>query len=212
MKRFKLIIGDFSALAAAAVYAVAILCVPGAALGQAGKGGRVGVVDVALLFDEYQRQKDLTEEMKSLRQALDDENRSRLQKIDAKQKEIDLLNPDDPAFLKKMREVLQMQIEYKNWFDVKQAELSREVAVWTSKIYKEITVGIEQIADREGFDLVLYREQFPGVSVDPEEIRNRIRNRTILYARNTIDLTTIVLEKLNADYRSLPSQPMLSIP
>lgn len=173
---------------------------------------RVGVIDVVHVFNEYQRQKDLTEEMKNLRQNLDDENRQRLQKIDAKQKEVDLLDPNDPAYLKKMREVLQMQIEYKNWFDVKQAELSREVAVWTSKIYKEIITGVEQIADREGFDLVMYREEFPPVSVDPEEIRNRIRNRTVLYARNTIDVTTIVLEKLNADYRSLPSTPMLSVP
>lgn len=174
--------------------------------------GKMAAIDIVVVFNEYQRQKDLTEEMRKLRTALDDENKQRLQKIDAKQKDIDALNPEDPAYVKKMREVLAMQIEYKNWFDLKQAELGREVAVWTSKVYKEISQAVELVAQQQGYDLVFYREEFPPVSVDPEEIRNRIRARTVVYANPNCDITQVVLEKLNQDYRSAPSAPMLNVP
>lgn len=174
--------------------------------------GRVAAIDVAAAFNEYQRQKDLTEEMNKLRKQLDEENRARLQKIDAKQKELDMLDANDPAYVKRMRDLLAMQIEYKNWFDLKQAELSREVSVWTARIYREITQAVEQVAQREGFDLVLYQQEFPPASLDPEEMKNRIRNRTVVYTSPAADLTQAALDKLNADYRAAPAAPMLNVP
>ncbi len=174
--------------------------------------GRVAAIDVAAAFNEYQRQKDLTEEMNKLRKQLDEENRARLQKIDAKQKELDMLDPNDPAYVKRMRDLLAMQIEYKNWFDLKQAELSREVSVWTGRIYREITQAVEQVAQREGFDVVVYQQELPPASLDPEELKTRIRNRSVVYVNPAADLTQAALDKLNADYRATPAAPMLNVP
>ena len=112
--------------------------------------GRIACVDVVQVFNEFQRQKDLTEEMRELQDRLNEENKQRRQKIDALQAEIDKLDPDDPAYVTRMREMLAMQIDYKNWVDLKQADMSREVGVWSVRIYREILKAVEELARRRG--------------------------------------------------------------
>ncbi len=179
---------------------------------QSTPGNRVAVIDVIRIFNECQRQKDLDEELKGLQQKLDAESRTRKLKIDETQAELNRLDPSDPAYTKKMQDLMQMQIEYKNWFDMKQAMLTREVSVWSWRIYRELTDICETVAKQNAIDLVLYKGEFPPVSSDPDETRNRIRNRVIVYNSSEIDITQAVLEQLDAQYRSQPAKPMLQVP
>jgi hypothetical protein len=45
--------------------------------------------------------------------------------------------------------------------------------------------------------------------MDPDVIREQIRSLHLLYANPAIDLTQVVLDKLNAEYRAKPRQKML---
>jgi len=174
--------------------------------------GRIACVDVVQVFNEFQRQKDLTEEMRELQDRLNEENKQRRQKIDALQAEIDKLDPDDPAYVTRMREMLAMQIDYKNWVDLKQADMSREVGVWSVRIYREILKAVEELARRDGYDLVLYRGQFEPVSMDPDQIKEQIRSNHLLYASPSVDITQVVTDKLNRDYRAQPRVKMMLVP
>ncbi len=174
--------------------------------------GKIACVDVVKVFNEYQRQKDLSQEMTDVQAKLQDENTQRRQKIDALQAEIDKLGPDDPGRTQRMHDLLAMQIDYKNWVDLKQADMSREIGVWSVKIYKEIVKAVEDIAKRDGYDLVLYRGQFESTSLDPEQIKEQIRSIQILYANNAIDISTVITDKLNADYRTQPRAKMMIVP
>ncbi len=173
---------------------------------------RVASIDIVKVFNEYQRQKDLTEEMKQVQDKLELENQQRRQKIDAAQATVDAMNAQDPARAGKMRELLAMQVDYKNWFDLNQAAMGREVGVWSATIYREITKAAEQIAVDKGYDIVIYRDEFQPTSMDPNEVRDQIRNRKLIYANPRIDIGQPVLDKLNAEYRTQPRTKMISIP
>ncbi|MFO0838286.1 MAG: OmpH family outer membrane protein [Phycisphaerae bacterium] len=174
-------------------------------------GTRVAVVDVVKIFGECQRQKDLSEELKQLQEKLEAENVKRRQAIDALQATVDALDPNDPTRPAKTRELLARQIDYKNWFDLQQAAVAREVAVWTAKIYDDIVATTAAQAEKDGIDLVTYRDEFPIKSADPNEVQAQIRNRKVIYSRKEIDLTDMVLNKVDTDYRAKPKQPMLSL-
>lgn len=174
--------------------------------------GRIACVNVVQAFNEYQRQKDLTEEMNQLQSQLQTENTQRRQRIDALQAEIDKLDPDDPTFVGRTREMLAMQIDYKNWMDLKQADLSREVGLWSVRIYKEIVKAVGEVARRDGYDLVLYRGEFEVITMDPEVIKEQIRSTKVLYANPSIDITQVITDKLNADYRAQPRVKMMYVP
>ena len=177
--------------------------------GAAPATGRVACVNVIHVINEYQRQKDLSEEFNGHRDRVLAEDKQRKDKIDTLQAELDRMDPNDPTLVQRMREMLALQIDYKNWRDLKQADTARELGVWSIRIYKEITRTVEEIAKREGYDLVFYRGQFEQVSMDPDVIKEQIRSLQLLYANPGTDITQVVLDKVHAAYRANPKEKML---
>jgi len=171
--------------------------------------GRVACVNVIYTINEYQQQKDLPEEFNGHRERVMAEDKQRKDRIDTLQAEIDRMDPNDPTLVQRMREMLALQIDYKNWRDLKQADTARELGVWSIRIYRDVVRAVEELAKRDGYDMVYYRGEFEQVSMDPDVIREQIRSLHLLYANPAIDLTQVVLDKLNAEYRAKPRQKML---
>lgn len=188
------------------------LLAQGQPAGVAAGGMKVATLNVMAAINRLQQQTDLTEELKKIQERLEAENNQRRQKLDAMQAALDALNPEDPAAKDKQREFLQAQIDYKNWLDINDATLKREVGVWTVQLYKELLKATQVIAAQGGYELVLYRDEFEAPSMDPEQIRAVMRDRKVIYANNAIDITQTVQDKMNADYRAKPRQPMMQMP
>lgn len=172
---------------------------------------KVACVDIVRVFNEYERMKDLQEEMKGVLEQLDRGNQEKRRAIDALEATLNAMSLNDPTYGDKTRELLKMQVEYKNWFDLAQADRAREVGVWTRKIYVEVLDAVSRIAQSSGIDLVLYREDFTPTGFDPDQIRQQIRERKVIYANNAIDLSAIVLDDLNTKYRAQPKKPMIQM-
>ncbi|MBP7747946.1 MAG: OmpH family outer membrane protein [Phycisphaerae bacterium] len=171
--------------------------------------GRLACINVVQVLNDYQRQKDLVDEVGALQEKLSAENKQRRDRIDTLQAELDRMDPADPTLVQRMREMLALQIDYKNWADLKQADVAREFALWSVRIYKEMLQATEAIAKRDGYDLVLYKGEFQAVSMDPDVIKDQIRNLHLLYNNASIDISQVVLDKLNAEYRAQPRVQML---
>lgn len=208
MQRFWLIGLMTAAVAATAFFT---LTRPVAAQNTA-PSGKLAVINVVNAFNEYQRQKDLADEISQLEQRLQQEDQSRKQRLEQKQAELDRINQEDPTYNERAREMLTMTIDYKNWRDVKQADMTREIGLWSAKCYREIRDAAGAVAKERGLDLVLFAEEFRPESFDPQAIRAAIEKVEVIYANPSIDLTQAVTEKLNADYRALPKQTMLQVP
>lgn len=174
--------------------------------------GRVACVDVVKVFAEYQKQKDLTEEINELRDAVEKENKDRRDKIDALQAELSRMSEDEPTYVRRGHDLLAMQIDYKNWMDLKQADMGREIGIWSIRLYKEIRATAEEIGVRDGWDMVFYRGEFETISMDPEVIKEQIRSTHLLYANPSADITQAIVDKLNKDYRTQPRTKMLMVP
>jgi outer membrane protein len=173
---------------------------------------RAAAVNVGTLINEYQRSKDLDEELAQLDADLKAEEEQRRAKIDQLQAEIDRLDPEDPTRVDRTRELLEMQIQYKVWGETKQAHRVREFSLWTTQIYREIIDAVKKVAEREGYDLVLYKDEFQPGSMEPQAIMEQIRGRKVLYAHPSIEITQTVLDQLNEDYRAEPHKKMLFVP
>lgn len=188
---------------------LAVLLAPQRTTATSGFAGRVGSVNIGLAFLEYQRKKDLDEEMRSIESSINLEMNTRRSRIDSFQTVLDAMNPEDPTFLSKSGELLKMQIEFRNWFDLKQADMSRKIGIWTARIYGEINVAIAEVAQRDGYDVVLYHDEFNPGAFDPEQLQDQIARRRVLYVSPGSDLTRTVIEALNNKYRNAPRAPML---
>lgn len=197
------------AVAGATVF-VAVATLNAQGRGQSGLG-RVACLDVVKIYNEYERQKDLEEEMRLFREEIENEVQRRRGRIDSLQATLDSMREDDPALAQRTQEMLRLQLDYKNWTDLMQAQMAREVAVWTRRTYAEILTVTEQVAQQEGYEVVLYLTPPTLVGFDPDAIKDQIRIRSVVYAGPSVDLTIMVLDKLNANYRAQPKMQMLQI-
>jgi Skp family chaperone for outer membrane proteins len=179
---------------------------------RSGYNSKVGCVNIGFVFNEYQRRKDLNDEMAELQATLEQEERDRRQKIESRQKQLETLDPADPTYVERAQELLELQIDYKNWGEVKRAHMSRELGMWSVKIYEEILTAIAEIAEAGGYDLVIYRGQFEPVSMEMEVIMEQIRTNQVLYAHPAVDMSQQVLDLLEKNYRGQPKQKMLYVP
>ncbi|MBK9120095.1 MAG: OmpH family outer membrane protein [Phycisphaerales bacterium] len=178
----------------------------------AGPSGRVAVVDVIRTLNEFQKQKDLVQQVTAQQQALEAENRTRREKIDLLQAEIERLDPQDPTLPPRMRELLAMQVDYKNWAELSQLNLAREFGLWSIQMYRDLIAAVNAIAQAEGYDLVLYRGEFEAISMDPEVVRDQIRGNQVLYSATGINITQQVLDRMNTDYRAQGKVQMVPNP
>jgi len=180
--------------------------------GASAAAGRVASINVVRVFNEYQRQKDLTEELRTRKDELQTENQKKRERIDALERAMQLMSPTDPTYSTKMEEVLKEQFAFKNWYDMVEAATAREVGLWTARIYREILDAVQEVAESEGVELVLYFEEFrPPANLDPDAVRQMIQTRQVIHASPTSDLSQTVLDRLNAKYRQQPRTPMLRI-
>jgi hypothetical protein len=92
-----------------------------------------------------------------------------------------------------------------------QADMAREVGVWTAKIYNEIVAGASDMAQKEGIDLVVFKDEFKPESYNVDQIRQQISNRKVLFASGSADYTQQLIEKLNTIYRAQPKTNMLQV-
>lgn len=209
MNPTRLISFGILALAVAGAGLLAFSTRPAAGVMQAAPA--VAGVDVVKVFNEYERQKDLTTQMEQIQSTLDAENSARRQRIDAKQQRLATLQPTDPTYDASREELLRMQIEYKNWVDLKQAQMAREVARWSSRVYEEIIAAVAQVAQQSGVEMVIYKDEFVPQLDNPDAMREQIRQRKVLYCSGQADLTAMVLNRLNTTYRSQPKATMIDI-
>lgn len=172
---------------------------------------RVACLDVVKVFNEYERQRDLTLEMQQLQEQMSAENERRQGVIEAQQVAASQLSPDDPALATKRTELMKMQFEYRNWMDYKQAELAREVALWTARTYQEVLTATAEVAKQQGYDIVLYSDEFVPQINNPDAVREQVRQRKVLYASPQVDLSATVVNVLNETYRAEPKKKMMSV-
>jgi Skp family chaperone for outer membrane proteins len=138
-------------LAGIVIGAVTLTAVSGLyAQGRGSSNCCVACLDVVRIFTEYERQKDLTEEMRTVNQEMQDEEQRRRGQIDSLQATLDAMSDSDPAKVKRYREMFQLQLDYKNWGELMQADMAREVGLWTRRIYDEIMTATAEFAQRQG--------------------------------------------------------------
>lgn len=170
---------------------------------------RVACVDVVQVFNEYDRQQDLSSEMSTLDQQIQAENTRRKQAIEAKRTALSQMDRTDPAFVQQRDELMKLELAYRNWTELMQAQMTREVAAWSQRVYQEILDATAAVAEQQGYDLVLYRDQFVQQPDNPEALRQQIRSRKVIYAADRIDITATVLQALNAEYAAQPKKKMI---
>lgn len=162
---------------------------------------RVAVCDVAKVFQNYQKAKDLTSQLNERKQALQMENDKRGKAIEAIEMEVSGLKVGSKEYEQRMSEIQRLTIERRAWLEFQNALVLREHHRLTKEMYDEISQTIEKLSKDRGIQLVFFRIDEMGETQNTQELLQQIERRRVLYAADSADLTDAVLVKLNEQYR-----------
>ena len=100
-------------------------------------------------------------------------------------------------------EIKEKQAAYQSWVQVKLGELQNNRLKAQIDLYVEINDAVKVIAEREGFDLVLWNDSEAKIrdlaTMPPNQAATLISSRHVFYASEAIDITQTVTDFMNND-------------
>ena len=167
-------------------------------------GFKLGVVNLRTCFDKdkFERVKEIDTEL----QKLADDYAKRIQEIEKKmvqlKEQVDGLPPESKLRADKILQLRRLETDLKFEKEYGKAQYLEFYSDKKIEIYNEIRRVVGLIAQEQKYDLIL-RVEAPTLNdqQDPENVTQRINNRVVLYHHESVDITTLVVERLNAEYK-----------
>jgi len=161
----------------------------------------VAVCDVVVVFNEYQRAKDLTLRLNERRDALRAENEKRGKAIDVLRTELEGLKAGSKEYEQRLNEVQRLTIERTAWLQFQESLIMRDHQRLTREMYEQILRMIQTVGEQQGFLVVIQRDKESLESQSTQELIQKIASRKVLYNHSSVDITDSVLARLNDQYR-----------
>jgi Skp family chaperone for outer membrane proteins len=165
---------------------------------------KLGVVNLRTCFDKdkFERVKEIDAEL----QKLADDYARRIQEIEKKmvqlKEQVDGLPPESKLRADKILQLRRLETDLKFEKEYGKAQYLEFYSDKKIEIYNEIRRVVALIAQEQKYDLIL-RVEAPTLNdqQDPENVTQRINNRVVLYSHESVDITGMVVERLNAEYK-----------
>ena len=185
------------------VAALALLLVGGltGAIAQSGisaEPNAAAVVDVRRLLSELKQRQELDAGLQQKVQAFQNTVDERRRELAGLKQELDMLAEGQPEHTQGMEELQLKQLEFQAWQQFQQQKLQREQVRLQEQLYSKAMEGVGAVAQRMGFDMVLFKEGEIGFDQSqPQAAIAQISLRKVLWASDRIDITNAVLDHLN---------------
>ncbi len=168
----------------------------------------VGVVDIARIFEQYERTGYLEEEFLAKKKFLSDEAEKRRGQIESSRKALqDAYKPGTPDFQQKSDEVREAEVRFEVWSRREEDGLLNSHKESLLHIYNDVRESVKKVAQQRGVQLVVTYDMLTQDAPDSKTMRQQILLQKVIYWDPTIDLTDDVLKILNDDFRKGPGNP-----
>jgi len=160
----------------------------------------VAVVNVADLIAKCQKNVEFQEAAGKRRTQLQAEQEEKQKKINKLRTDLDLIG-DAQSRSKMERDIIEAMSEFQAWQQIQQQYLLRDQRAFLIELYGDIDKTVASVAQREGYDLVLFDTPTPDFEqLNPEQLVQAIGNRRVIYRGDQINLTAMVLQQMNLNY------------
>jgi Skp family chaperone for outer membrane proteins len=160
---------------------------------------KIGLVDMAKVFKDYDKFNDMRESLKAEMQA----QLEGAQKIAADAKkvtdELALIKKGTEKYITLEQKLARLSSDFETKRKLAQANYVRREAEIFEKIYTESTTIIEQYAKYYKYTLILRFNSEPVNAEDPKSLAASL-NKLVIYNRPSDDLTGAIVGHLNKNY------------
>ena len=163
---------------------------------------RVAVVDVQKIFRSMDEQSGVNAELTQQAERLQREEQEKVSAVKSRQADADLLSKESDAYRQALGDIERMTIELQVWRQFMQRKLEQERTLRVQDLYNKILGGIDRLAQREGYDLVLQKDTQDFRPENQQQLTAMILGRKVLYASDKLDITDAVTQMLNNEFNN----------
>jgi outer membrane protein len=172
---------------------------------------KVGLIDMAYVFKNYEKFKALRDDLKTEIQGSDQQAKAMATKIKNIQDQLKAFKEGSPEFLQKESELTKLGTEFEVFRKAVQRDFLRKEADIYKTVYMEVSDAVKLYAQHYKYAVILRfnREEIESSS-NPDEVLQSM-NRQVVYFSPRDDITDAVLKYLNQKYQpqttNRPTQP-----
>jgi len=164
----------------------------------------IGLIDMAHVFQNYEKFKDMREQLQSKIAESDAQAKKMVESIQNLQRDLvqakKEYNDGSPQCVALEKEILEANGKFQAFKKSTQLKLAREESEMLKVVYSDVSHMVGQYAEWAEFTMVL-RFNRKGISTDmqPQEAI-QLMNKNVIYHRTKSDITDRVLAQLNKQY------------
>lgn len=163
---------------------------------------RVAVCNIANVLGDYQRAKDLSNELKEQRDVIEAENKKRIKKAEELQTQLEGYKNGSPKYDETLQAAQRHEIDRRVWLQMKQQEMLRTHRRLLEEMYNDIHKAVADVAREKGFDIVIQSQPTElQAAKEIEHLVTQIDRQKVLYNTPGVDITEAVLLRVNEGYQ-----------
>jgi len=164
------------------------------------EGIKIGIVDISGVFEKYEKRKELDQKLKDMEKEFQNEiNKRRKEMIDLDE-ETQLLDLGSETRRKNEDLLERKNLELEGYAKFAERQLLKRYKSFFENTYDEVVKKVEEIGKEENYDLIIKKEEPELKSGQISDLQFKIGIRTVLYHSKAVDITAIVIERLNTEY------------
>ncbi len=164
------------------------------------EGIKIGVVDISGVFEKYEQRKDRDQELKDLEKKFQNEINEKRKEMINLDEETQLLDLGSESRRKNEELLERKSVELEGYAKYAERRLLRRYKELFETVYDAVVKEVEAIGIKGGFDLIIKKEEPELKSGQISDLQFKIGIRTVLYHSKAVDVTSKVIESLNANY------------
>ena len=163
---------------------------------------KIGIVDINDIFDNYEKRKDLDQQLKDTETEFKEELESKKKVMIDLNEETQLLDLGSEQRNKNMETLERKNVELEGYAKLAERQLTKRYKNAFEKIYEEISKEVDAFGKENNYSLIIKKEKSDLQSNQISDLQFKIGIRTVLYSSSRIEVTSNITDRLNTRYKS----------
>jgi Skp family chaperone for outer membrane proteins len=162
----------------------------------------IACVDLDKTFSQLEQLKDADARRERIKSEMDRKVEALKEELQGLSEELESFKPGSSTYLEAERKAISRSGDLNALQAFSELRREREVAEATREAYLAIRRTCGVLANEMKIDVVLIDDSIPPIfAADLQTTRNQINGRRVLYTNPQLDISDLVVERLNAEFR-----------
>ena len=168
-----------------------------------GQPSSIAVVDLEKVYAAVDQHKAAEKDLENTAKGMAARTEELKQEVKAVESELESFKPDTEAFVEAQRKMEEAVGKLRAWQQFCEGKLAREESYLLKQTYDQVKQACALVAADNKIDLVLLDDATPPFpDADPRPMMQQISARRSLYVAPSLDVTQLVIERMNRDFKA----------